>query len=89
MLHPCGADTMFPVQARSQAIEARLASTAAELHSLKVRQRQLENRNLLLEKSPNAASKQSQLDGVSFCTAHFICPLGAEHVWLMHHACVI
>lgn len=52
------------MQARSQAIEARLASTAAELHSLKLRQQQLESRNQLLEKFSHVGNKQTQLDGV-------------------------
>ena len=52
------------MQARSQAIEARLASTAAELHSLKLRQQQLESRNQLLEKFSHVGNKQAQLDGV-------------------------
>ena len=38
------------VQARSQAVEAQLASTTAELRELKSRQHQLEVRNMLLEK---------------------------------------
>lgn len=38
------------VQARSQAVEAQLASTTAELKELKARQHQLEVRNMLLEK---------------------------------------
>lgn len=38
------------MQARSQAVEAQLASTTAELRELKSRQHQLEVRNMLLEK---------------------------------------
>ena len=38
------------MQARSQAVEAQLASTTAELRELKSRQQQLEVRNMLLEK---------------------------------------
>lgn len=40
----------YVLQARSQAVEAQLASTTAELKELKSRQHQLEVRNMLLEK---------------------------------------
>ena len=45
-------------QARSQAIEAQLASTVAELCNLRVRQQHLESRNQLLEKCSSLTSRQ-------------------------------
>ena len=38
------------VQERSQTVEAQLAETTKQLHDLRVRQKQLEARNALLEK---------------------------------------
>ena len=67
---------MLP-QARSQAIEAQLASTVAELCNLRVRQQQLESRNLLLEKCSNLTNRQTpeQLNGVSVAVAGLNCLL--------------
>lgn len=51
-------------KARSQAIEAQLASTVAELCNLRVRQQYLESRNQLLEKcSSLTSSRNSEQDG--------------------------
>jgi len=46
-------------QARSQAIEAQLASTVAELCNLRVRQQHLESRNQLLEKCSSLTSRRN------------------------------
>ena len=58
------------IQARSQAVEAQLASTTAELKELKARQHQLEVRNMLLEKvSQLNKSDAPQVSEVrSYCT---------------------
>ena len=56
------------LQARSQAIEAQLASTVAELCKLRVRQQQLESRNLLLEKC-SRLTKQNE-DHLSAVSNH-------------------
>ena len=50
---------MLMPQARSQAIEAQLASTVAELCNLRVRQQHLESRNQLLEKCSSLTSGQN------------------------------
>ncbi|KAL3139121.1 hypothetical protein ABBQ32_005913 [Trebouxia sp. C0010 RCD-2024] len=47
-------------KARSQAIEAQLADTVAELCKLRVRQQQLESRNMLLEKCSRLSNKQKE-----------------------------
>ncbi len=62
-------------QVRSQAIEAQLASTVAELCNLRARQQQLESRNLLLEKCSHLSSKQNeeQLNGVIIAKLQFYC----------------
>ena len=49
------------VQERSQSIEAQLAETTSQLHELRLRQRQLEARNSLLEKVA-ALNKQQDSD---------------------------
>lgn len=46
-------------QARSQAIEAQLASTVAELCNLRVRQQHLESRNQLLERCSSLTSSRN------------------------------
>ena len=48
-------------QARSQAIEAQLASTVAELCNLRVRQQHLESRNQLLEKCSSLTSSRKSV----------------------------
>jgi len=55
-------------QARSQAIEAQLASTVAELCNLRVRQQHLESRNQLLEKCSSLTKSQNsdQVSGLRF-----------------------
>lgn len=65
--------TLLPLpQARSQAIEAQLASTVAELCNLRVRQQHLESRNQLLEKCSSLTSRQSsdQVSELRFSPVH-------------------
>ncbi len=62
------------VQARSQAVEAQLASTTAELRELKSRQHQLEVRNMLLEKVSqlNKSTDPQSSSEVSICLPHVL-----------------
>ena len=62
------------VQARSQAVEAQLASTTAELRELKSRQHQLEVRNMLLEKVSqlNKSTDPQSSCEVSKCLPHVL-----------------
>ena len=50
---------MWSLQERSQSIEAQLAETTSQLHELRLRQRQLEARNSLLEKVAVLNKQQS------------------------------
>ena len=65
--------TYCTLQARSQAIEAQLAGTVAELCKLRVRQQQLESRNLVLEKCSrlNHRQHEDQLTEVSTAFLRF------------------
>lgn len=49
-----------PMQERAQNIEAQLSETTKQLHDLRVRQKQLEARNLLLEKVAKLNQQPSQ-----------------------------
>lgn len=59
------------MQARSQAVEAQLASTTAELRELKSRQHQLEVRNMLLEK----VSQLNKTDAPQTSEVRLLCGL--------------
>ncbi len=70
------------VQARSQAVEAQLASTTAELRELKSRQHQLEVRNMLLEKVSqlNKSTDPQSSSEVSRCLPHVLLSFCLPHL---------
>ena len=78
------------IQARSQAVEAQLASTTAELRELKARQHQLEVRNMLLEKvSQLNKSDAPQVSEVrSLCSA-CVRPCLQHHPFAMTASCFL
>ncbi len=53
---------LWLLQERTETVEAQLAETTAQLHELKLRQRQLEARNNLLEKVAALNKQQSMED---------------------------
>lgn len=70
----------YMVQARSQAVEAQLASTTTELKELKARQHQLEVRNMLLEK----VSQLNKSDVPQVCEVRSLCESAPLSVTLVY-----
>ena len=71
-------DTGVCVQERSSTTEVQLAETASELQKLKIRQRELEARNALLEQLANLNKQQKLQQGLQ----PGLCDLGGnEGCW--------